>query len=168
MGFKQREGRRRRRRREGTGCTAERCSTPSRGGGGGVQRGRQTLAEKPGPARGTVQEIWQFPASSRGVIPLLCFLPCHPPHLTPPPIVRRGIRLFGAAPPRVFTLRRFHPCGPRLVIPGLFSREKGLSFSGLDPSFVSSDTKGTPSHLPYARLLLTWGLALRPQVAGCP
>ena len=48
------------------------------------------------------------------------------------------------APPTTLTLRRFPPCGPRLVILGLFSTEKGLSFSGLDPSFVSSDTEGPP------------------------
>lgn len=48
------------------------------------------------------------------------------------------------APPRVLTPRSFPPCGRRLLIPGLFSTEKGLSFSGLDPSFVSSDTEGPP------------------------
>lgn len=48
------------------------------------------------------------------------------------------------APPRVLTLRRFHPYSPRSVIPGLFSTGEGLSFSGLDPSFVSSDTAGPP------------------------
>lgn len=33
---------------------------------------------------------------------------------------------------------------PGLVTLGLFSTEKGLSFSGLDPCFVFFDTKGSP------------------------
>lgn len=77
----------------------------------------------------------------------------HLPYLTPHNSLRTHVALRWSsgwwwAPPRVFTLRRFHPCGPRLVILGLVSTEKGLSFSGLDPSFVSSDTEGPPPPLP--------------------
>lgn len=113
----------------------------------GEQRGRPVSQEVPPCLE---KEIWQFPAPSRGLSPSSVCSSIHPPRLTPPTSLRSHVALWWSAgwwwtPPRVLTLRRFHPCGPCLVILlGLFSAEKGLSLSGSDPSFVSSDTEGPP------------------------
>lgn len=111
------------------------------------------------------KEIWQSPAPSRGLPPCICtFLHASTSFDTPPTSWRSHVALRWSAawwwaPPRVLTLRSFPPCGLRLLIPGLFSTERGLSFSGLDPSFVSSDTEGPPPPPnSFTRLLLTWGV----------
>lgn len=98
------------------------------------------------------REIWQF-LHPQEAFAIFCTFLHASTFLTPHNSLRRHVALrwlagWWWAPPRVFTLRRFHPCGPRLVILGLFSTEKGLGFSGLDPSFVSSDTEGPPPPLP--------------------
>lgn len=77
----------------------------------------------------------------------------HPAHWTPPNSLRSHVAPrwsagWWRAPPRVPTLRSFHPRGLHLGIRGLFSAENRLSFSGLDPSFVSSDTGGPPPPRP--------------------
>lgn len=116
--------------------------------------------------------MWQFPSLSTSLIhPLsLIYLPPHHPAHRPPPLLVcpcQGLEMHvacwlsvslvvtvvgwpvhGGSPRdrlRVFTLRRLRLYGPGLVTLGLFSTERGLSFSGLDPCFVSSDTEGPPT-----------------------
>lgn len=118
------------------------------------------------------KKMWQFPSFSSSLIHplfLICLPPHHPAHQPPPLLVWpcQGLKMHvacwlsvslvatvvgwpvrGGSPRdglRVFTLRRFCLCSPSLVTLGLFSAEKGLSFSGLDPCFVSSDTEGSPA-----------------------
>lgn len=103
----------------------------------GEERGRPLSQEVFGEGDLAVPRTLKRPSPS-SVRPSM-----HPAHWTPPNSLRSHVAPrwsagWWRAPPRVPTLRSFHPGE------GLFSAENRLSFSGLDPSFVSSDTGGPP------------------------
>lgn len=127
---------------------------------GGVERVTQCVQEK-------MWHFPSFSSSLIHPLSLICLPPLHQAHQPPPLLVRpcQGLKMHAAGwlalcrhgvearllapqPPSftvvlagtqlgVFTPRRFRLCRPSFVTLGLFSSQKGLSFSGLDPSLCS-------------------------------